>query len=568
MWGERRSVHGFRFGDLQSALQKAARRKVETLFMLVGFEFLYSDPCSLDAAWRRLCTIVAEDYGSQDLLETVRGFYKEAIQANSFKKRRLCMQLWQNAMSAMFSYPQHRSNVWLAHLYAVWCGPDHPNPDMSSTVWSILRKMWNLHLTGGHVVREPTDLLFLAQKAVSATVTYSCSNDVVPKPDTMSSHEWHGWWETHATSYKLPEYVFDDHTPKDQSQGKGFEDFLTNEIRIASPVQDAPQWMDDCEREALRMYHLFKESTSDLFQYVEQQLPSLSVATGPRKRNRIPDFSAETVSVKASRSSRPEEFIAPSYATLRSLFPQIRKSVETDVSLCIAQIPRCRKPPTYFAFPNGDIYTGRFLKYAPDRPTVPKFAEWLKHTLGLPSLLFEWHGNWMVSKSLLRQEDLDASHVEGLAYPVVRKGKGINRRFQLNYALEDCRTKEERVSLFRRALPLQVVAAVCGFTDAQHNNFVVATDGHVYMVDHMKQRPNNAERIRTLMKQSVDPIQILYGNRPPPKRFQTDLWNAYREWDRSNADKNNAFWDTLQKNINVNMDVHQVRRYIWSKINE
>jgi hypothetical protein len=556
MWGQLRSCHGFRFGDLKSALQKAARRQVKELFMLVGFEFLYSKPCSINAGWKRLCIIVVEDYGSPELLSKVKGLYKRAIYAKSTKNWRVCMDLWKQALKCMFSYRQHRSNAWLARLYAAWCTPpEHSNPAIEDTTWRILKEMWRLQSTREHKVREATDLLFLAQQAVS-TVT-SFSNDTIPEPETASLDEWYTWWETNASTFELPDFVFDYHTSKGRRQGKGMNDFFANAIQLASPVDDAPHWMKNCEREALRLYHSSAQRTRDLFPYVKQQ-------TGGSSKKRARDDNHMSPS---ARKSPTKQLPVPSSTTLASIFPHV-DSVETCITLYLAQTPCGRKPPTYFAFDNlNDTEDGRFMKYAPGHPSVPETAEQLKKTLGLPYVTYEWHGDWMVTRCLLKKDQIRADYMEGYNFPVVQKGKSRNRKFQFNYALEDCETREQRMILLKRALPLQVLASVCGFTDAQHNNFVIADDGHVYMVDHMTQRKNNGDKLQALMDQPGQALRILYGNRPPPKCFQEDLWKAYCLWE-SEGGRTNMFWERLQGHINVNINVHRLRRYIWSQIDK
>ena len=173
---------------------------------------------------------------------------------------------------------------------------------------------------------------------------------------------------------------------------------------------------------------------------------------------------------------------------------------------------------------------------------LPMNVENLQHQAGLPFLSY-WslENKWLVAQSLLSFDELTVESFEGYDLPIVSKGAGKNRRFQVNYYLEDVGPGPEAGRFFESILPLQLFARLHGLTDAQHNNYVIKRSGKVYMVDHMNQlydadiylRGAERDGPRVLLK-------LLYGSRPPPAKFVECIKDSLRKW--RSSDDWEEFW--------------------------
>jgi hypothetical protein len=582
MWARMKSLNGFLLGDLKSGLQKAVRRHDQQLFMLVGFEFVHSKPCSLTAGWNRLKVIVEEDLGICGLRGKVESWHKMAEKARKNDDLERAIELWRQVMLVLFSVQQHRSNAWLARVYAECCqrkSNDNKNKAGEEQLFEgrvechrIVEQMGRLQEDNKVKIKKPEDILHLAQVAcdeAGKSLVYSGVETTV-KDQQRGLSGWIKWWKENRATYQLPDYIFDYHTKIGRDKGRGLEHFLSEGIWLANPVPEEKKatWMKETEALALELYRSSGLRTRDLKKYVCSHEKEPKAPVGGKKAAREEKYIGEI-------PGQPKKKAAVEKVSEEGEIDEVLQNClglqgcrSKDFEWVLAQRPCGQKPPTYLAFGKGSMKDKAYwLKYDSSGSILPLKAEEQKKELGLPCLTMQRYGNYLVAPSLLAWSDIEISFSENSSHrlPVVEKGLGKNRKFQLNYKLADAGVDERR-DLCEQALPLQIFATVYGYSDAQHNNYVVTND-HVYMVDHMSQvkrsdLKKNIESLRALLecsattKEAVEQqvLRLLYGQRAPPKALGKPIIEALLRWRRNEKDRKNKvswkeFWTRLEKQV-------------------
>jgi hypothetical protein len=575
MWAKLKSVHGFFNGDLKSALQKAVRRHDQSLFMMVGFELFFSKPCSVNAGWKRLNVIVEEDIGKSGLVEEVESLKKMAQKARKNGDDKKVMEIWRQVMFILFSVKQHRSNAWLARIYSEWCKKriDEEGKALLEhwlegkySCQSIIQEMWRLQENGQVKIQQAEDILHLAQVAcdnLGKSFPYKGAEISVYDGLEVDNGEkgieaWISWWKKNGPMYKLPDYVYDHHTSVGRKKGRGLDHFLSEGIWLASPVNEEATWMKECRTVALDLYYSSRVRTRDLLRYVcwKKRGNATSAVRGTKETEAPMKKMVKTTKKDEDDITKDNELIEKGLGWTGNL--------PDDCQWIMAQRPCGKKPPTFLVFSKGRPNNGFWVKYdggSGSINTIPLEAEQQKKDLNLPFLSMYRYGEYLIAPSLLRMDEIDTSGVFN-GFPMIQKGVGKNRLFQLNYKLADG-NEGERKQILRQVLPLQLFARVHGYSDAQHNNYVVIYDNtssgyKVYMVDHMtviekealngslealkgvldgrkekaEEEEEEKEVERRYRKKDVQEsvMRVLYGRRPPPKAYWDQIMKVLKEW--------------------------------------